>query len=160
MPTRALDGHGSAFANRHPHPHPTPPPTPISILPRTSDMSDSERAHTQDRPSSVSSTTTPVEPAEVRTRGESLPPKEKERRRLFSRAKDEHLLGSWRSWHPTLILENSGSVARDHLASERTFLAYMRTSLTIASTGVGAYCTFQPSYTITFLTPILLSYFL
>ena len=37
-----------------------------------------------------------------------------------------------------LTLENSGSVARDHLASERTFLAYARTSLTIASTGVGA----------------------
>ncbi|RPD56134.1 hypothetical protein L227DRAFT_483500, partial [Lentinus tigrinus ALCF2SS1-6] len=35
-----------------------------------------------------------------------------------------------------LTLENSGSVARDHLASERTFLAYARTSLTIASTGV------------------------
>ena len=34
-------------------------------------------------------------------------------------------------------LENSGSVARDHLASERTFLAYARTSLTVASTGVG-----------------------
>ncbi|KAF7317956.1 DUF202 domain-containing protein [Mycena kentingensis (nom. inval.)] len=33
-------------------------------------------------------------------------------------------------------LENSGSVARDHLASERTFLAYVRTSLAIASTGV------------------------
>lgn len=40
-------------------------------------------------------------------------------------------------WQPTLTLENSGSVARDHLASERTFLAYVRTSLTIASTGVG-----------------------
>ena len=38
---------------------------------------------------------------------------------------------------PNLILENSGSVARDHLASERTFLAYVRTSLAIASTGVG-----------------------
>ena len=38
---------------------------------------------------------------------------------------------------PTLVLENSGSVARDHLASERTFLAYVRTSLAIASTGVG-----------------------
>jgi uncharacterized membrane protein YidH (DUF202 family) len=56
---------------------------------------------------------------------------------------------------PSLILENSGSVARDHLASERyaeltrfsspmsrltdtsTFLAYVRTSLAIASTGVG-----------------------
>ncbi|KAI5821947.1 hypothetical protein K523DRAFT_188355, partial [Schizophyllum commune Tattone D] len=35
-----------------------------------------------------------------------------------------------------LTLENSGSVARDHLASERTFLAYTRTSLVIASTGV------------------------
>jgi len=38
--------------------------------------------------------------------------------------------------NPSLTLENSGSVARDHLASERTFLAYVRTSLTIASTGV------------------------
>jgi len=37
---------------------------------------------------------------------------------------------------PSLTLENSGSVARDHLASERTFLAYVRTSLAIASAGV------------------------
>ncbi|KAF9463012.1 hypothetical protein BDZ94DRAFT_1259874 [Collybia nuda] len=36
----------------------------------------------------------------------------------------------------SLKLENSGSVARDHLASERTFLAYMRTSLALASSGV------------------------
>ncbi|KAJ7093498.1 hypothetical protein C8R44DRAFT_395937 [Mycena epipterygia] len=36
----------------------------------------------------------------------------------------------------SLVLENAGSVARDHLASERTFLAYVRTSLTIASAGV------------------------
>ena len=36
-----------------------------------------------------------------------------------------------------LRLENSGSVARDHLASERTFLAYVRTSIAIASSGVG-----------------------
>jgi uncharacterized membrane protein YidH (DUF202 family) len=39
-------------------------------------------------------------------------------------------------FHPTLILENKGSVARDHLASERTFLAYVRTSLGMASAGV------------------------
>jgi len=39
----------------------------------------------------------------------------------------------------SLCLENSGSVARDHLASERTFLAYMRTSLAIAASGVGRY---------------------
>lgn len=42
-----------------------------------------------------------------------------------------------------LVLENSGSVARDHLASERTFLAYVRTSLAIASTGVGEHTIIQ-----------------
>lgn len=42
----------------------------------------------------------------------------------------------------SLTLENSGSVARDHLASERTFLAYVRTSLAISSAGVGAYFVF------------------
>ena len=39
-------------------------------------------------------------------------------------------------FHPTLVLQNKGSVARDHLASERTFLAYVRTSLGLASAGV------------------------
>lgn len=41
-------------------------------------------------------------------------------------------------WVPelNLTLQNVGSVARDHLASERTFLAYVRTSLAFASTGV------------------------
>ncbi|OAX40736.1 hypothetical protein K503DRAFT_686969 [Rhizopogon vinicolor AM-OR11-026] len=35
-----------------------------------------------------------------------------------------------------LILQNKGNVARDHLASERTYLAYVRTSLACASAGV------------------------
>ena len=39
-------------------------------------------------------------------------------------------------FHPALVLQNKGSVARDHLASERTFLAYVRTSLGMASAGV------------------------
>ncbi|GAA6062851.1 hypothetical protein JCM10212_006104 [Sporobolomyces blumeae] len=33
-------------------------------------------------------------------------------------------------------LENKGSVARDHLAGERTFLAWLRTSLALASIGI------------------------
>ncbi|KAK6971975.1 hypothetical protein R3P38DRAFT_3379272 [Favolaschia claudopus] len=41
-----------------------------------------------------------------------------------------------RSFPISLVLENSGSVARDHLASERTFLAYMRTSLAVAFAAV------------------------
>ncbi|KAI0330815.1 hypothetical protein GY45DRAFT_1323159 [Cubamyces sp. BRFM 1775] len=41
--------------------------------------------------------------------------------------------GLLRHWRLLLALENSGSVARDHLASERTFLAYVRTSLTLSS---------------------------
>jgi len=55
------------------------------------------------------------------------PPSSQTKLRLF-----KHFL----TVSPNLILENSGSVARDHLASERTFLAYVRTSLAIASTGV------------------------
>lgn len=36
-----------------------------------------------------------------------------------------------------LFLLNTGSVARDHLASERTYLAYVRTSLALSMAGVG-----------------------
>ena len=39
--------------------------------------------------------------------------------------------------NPAVVFQNSGSVARDHLASERTFLAYIRTSLALAGAGVG-----------------------
>lgn len=42
------------------------------------------------------------------------------------------LLSSFRS----VKLENKGAVARDHLANERTFLAWLRTSLSFTSIGI------------------------
>ncbi|UPX17489.1 uncharacterized protein EKO05_0007839 [Ascochyta rabiei] len=43
--------------------------------------------------------------------------------------------GFWEAWG-SVELENKGSVARDHLALERTFLAWLRTSLSFASIGI------------------------
>lgn len=51
----------------------------------------------------------------------------------------------------SLTLKNTGSVARDHLASERTFLAYVRTSLSFASAGVGASFLALPVFISSFL---------
>ncbi|KAI5954623.1 hypothetical protein KGF54_002399 [Candida jiufengensis] len=39
--------------------------------------------------------------------------------------------------YKSLTLENKGSVARDHMANERTFLAWLRTSLSFITLGIG-----------------------
>ncbi|KZO96963.1 hypothetical protein CALVIDRAFT_536884 [Calocera viscosa TUFC12733] len=51
----------------------------------------------------------------------------------FRRRGVKEVLGRF---NPQMTLKNTGSVARDHLALERTWLAWTRTSLSIASTGV------------------------
>lgn len=52
---------------------------------------------------------------------------------------EEHRASWWRGFtekYGSVSLENKGSVARDHLALERTFLAWLRTSLAFASIGI------------------------
>ncbi|KAK3984142.1 P-loop containing nucleoside triphosphate hydrolase protein [Cladorrhinum sp. PSN332] len=51
----------------------------------------------------------------------------------------EHEQSRWKKslkYFKSIELENKGSVARDHLALERTFLAWLRTSLAFASIGI------------------------
>ncbi|RUS31614.1 hypothetical protein BC938DRAFT_477459 [Jimgerdemannia flammicorona] len=49
----------------------------------------------------------------------------------------QQLFAYYRRISPSLLLENKGSVARDHLSNERTYLAWLRTSLSIITVGVG-----------------------
>jgi len=53
----------------------------------------------------------------------------------------------WGKFNPSLTLENKASVARDHLANERTFLAWLRTSLSFISIGIAITQLFRLSKT-------------
>lgn len=104
----------------------------------TTDIQEFREAKTPDRGDSSTNATTGAN-EQVRA-SEAEPVLE-----LESPRKETGLTALRHKLNPALKLQNTGSVARDHLASERTFLAYVRTSLAIASTGVGTSCKRLPS---------------
>ncbi|GAB1731385.1 hypothetical protein NU195Hw_g5867t1 [Hortaea werneckii] len=76
-------------------------------------------------------------------RNASLPAQGQEQDQPSNEDEQEGNQGEHAGWWRTLVekygsveLENKGSVARDHLALERTFLAWLRTSLSFASIGI------------------------
>jgi len=118
----------SQYFETRPMPSPpiaiAPPSTPDILEPV--DVHEEDRSKSATRDPDISSTT------DYNLNASSLPQ---------SKWQSAEMLGSNAvpfagRFKPALTLQNRGSVARDHLASERTFLAYVRTSLAISSAGV------------------------
>ncbi|KAI0466987.1 hypothetical protein F4859DRAFT_518606 [Xylaria cf. heliscus] len=74
----------------------------------------------------------------LRSRQPPLPPDADPASRSIHQDAEQkkHWLWSYCDGIWSIELENKGSVARDHLALERTFLAWLRTSLAFASIGI------------------------
>lgn len=109
----------------------TNPSTPLSELGKPA-------PETNDSQSGTAYGTPPADSQELSAPGTPNPacPSRPKPRQKTEKDSSEHSSKVFGRFQPCLVLENSGSVARDHLASERTFLAYIRTSLLLATTGV------------------------
>ena len=79
-----------------------------------------------------SSSSSPQDPVDADVARSSQASSRSRRRRRRNKC-----LEQFKKMSKSMTLENSGSVARDHLASERTFLAYVRTSIGCSTMGVG-----------------------
>lgn len=89
--------------------------------------------------------------------------REREQRREAQQAAVEAEAREHKWWkkvvekYGSMELENKGAVARDHLALERTFLAWLRTSLSFASIGIAITQLFRLNTTIASSDPALIN---
>lgn len=114
--------------SRHPS-YDSIPPTPSPHMPHPAPHLNSASTSARQDPDATSNNNSPNSSAFPRLR---LAGKGKRAQR------DEAVDGPDQPWWKVAYsLENKGSVARDHLASERTYLAWLRTSLSLASIGIG-----------------------
>ncbi|KAK1769632.1 hypothetical protein QBC33DRAFT_531422 [Phialemonium atrogriseum] len=75
-------------------------------------------------------------PTTYQTRGRNGAPNDRSDHSTSRRGEAESWWRKPLKYVQSVELENTGSVARDHLALERTFLAWLRTSLAFASIGI------------------------
>jgi len=76
-----------------------------------------------------------IKPSEEHSDTFSLDEEILQEEQVFLKKEEESVFVSGRSWFGRELTKNTGSHARDHLANERTFLAWLRTSL--GSIGLG-----------------------